>query len=155
MGIDWQSILGAVENVPVLGTAFEIGFGAGAQAAQGGPAPNPLGTPGSGPIGAIPILGPAAQIGASIGASGAAPAPSAAAQAAPRSQGAYTLRWLVAWSLVLVLFLLAVRTRFGYATAYYLVALCLILLLVTQYRWVASALSPITGLSSPARTPAA
>lgn len=61
------------------------------------------------------------------------------------SSGDYTYRWLLAWAVVLVLVGLANRTRVGHAALYYLLALMLLFLVVTQYRWLTWALSPITG----------
>lgn len=59
--------------------------------------------------------------------------------------GNYTMRWLLAWAVAIALFLLAIRTRIGYTTAYYLLALMLVLLLVTQSKWLTSVIAPITG----------
>lgn len=61
------------------------------------------------------------------------------------SSGAYTLRWITAWAAVLILFALAMRTRAGYAAAYYLAVLMLVFLLLSQYRAITTLLQPITG----------
>ena len=81
-----------------------------------------------------------------------------AASAAPAdlSGGAAMFRWLLAWAVVLMLAGLANRSRVGHMLLYYLMVLALVFLIVTQYRWFANALAPITGLSqTPAPAPAA
>jgi hypothetical protein len=54
-----------------------------------------------------------------------------------------TFRWLVGWAVVIVLASLANRTRFGHAFLYYSLALMLIFLVVTQYRFIIAALGPV------------
>lgn len=61
--------------------------------------------------------------------------------------GAYTFRWLLAWAVFLFILMLANRTRVGHVTIYYLLVLAALLLLVTQYRWLANVLAPIASLS--------
>lgn len=61
------------------------------------------------------------------------------------SSGLYTLRWLMAWGAALLLFALLIRTRAGYAAAYYLAVLMLVFLLLSQYRFFQSLFQPITG----------
>lgn len=61
------------------------------------------------------------------------------------SGGAYTLRWVTAWAAALLLFSLAIKTRSGYAAAYYLAVLMLVFLLLSQYRALTQIFAPITG----------
>lgn len=150
MAMIWQEIWNGIESaIPfvgaVQGTETAAGvpqgatpLGAGVQvAAQNVPTAVTAATP----FGAASVLA-IRQGAASLQQTAPAPAPS--------SSGSYTMRWLLAWSVAAVLFFVAIRTRFGYNTAYYLVALMLLLLLVTQYRWLAAALAPITGQPVPA-----
>jgi hypothetical protein len=62
----------------------------------------------------------------------------------PTAAGLYTFRWLLAWALVLVLLGLANRTRVGHLTIVYLLALSILLIVLTQSRWFAWALAPLT-----------
>lgn len=61
------------------------------------------------------------------------------------SGGVYTLRWVTAWAAALLLLNLAIRTRAGYAAAYYLAVLMLVFLLLSQYRAITTIFRPITG----------
>lgn len=54
-----------------------------------------------------------------------------------------TYQWVVAWLLVLVLAMLAIRTQVGYKLVYYGLVLLLIFLLVTQYQFITAGLAPI------------
>lgn len=69
-------------------------------------------------------------------------APAGAAKVADAVQ-AY--RVLLAWAVVLILVGIANQSRVGHAAVYYLLILALFLLIVTQYRWFATVLAPITG----------
>ncbi|MGZ6392508.1 MAG: hypothetical protein ACXWQZ_24990 [Ktedonobacterales bacterium] len=55
------------------------------------------------------------------------------------------MRWVIAWAVVLLLLGLLNRTRLGHTLIYYALALMLLLLVVTQYKWFANVLQPITG----------
>lgn len=72
-------------------------------------------------------------------------APATSQPQAGESAGSYTYRWVLAWALVLILAGALNRTRAGHAALYYALSLALVFLLVTQYKWFARALSPITG----------
>lgn len=65
--------------------------------------------------------------------------------ALPATNGAAAYRVLLAWAVALLLLGIANRSRVGHVTIYYLLALALFFLIVTQYRWFASVLQPITG----------
>lgn len=54
-----------------------------------------------------------------------------------------TYQWVVAWILVIVLAMLAIRTQTGYKLVYYGLVLLFIFLLVTQYQFIAAGLAPI------------
>ncbi len=71
---------------------------------------------------------PSTTPGSDSGSSGAAPT---------------TYQWVVAWILVLVLAMLALRTQVGYKLVYYGLVLLLVFLLVTQYQFIAAGLAPI------------
>lgn len=71
-----------------------------------------------------------------------------AAPATMASSGASTYRWLLAWAVVLVLGGLANRSRVGHVAIYYALVLALFFLFVTQFQWLATVLSPITGQST-------
>jgi hypothetical protein len=58
-------------------------------------------------------------------------------------QSPTTYQWVVAWVLVLVLAMLALRTQVGYKLVYYGLVLILVFLLVTQYQFIAAGLAPI------------
>lgn len=55
------------------------------------------------------------------------------------------MRWVIAWAVVIMVLALLNRTRLGHTLIYYALALMLLLLLVTQYKWLANVLQPITG----------
>jgi hypothetical protein len=58
----------------------------------------------------------------------------------------HDFRWLVAW-LVLILVIAAIgRTRVGQVAIYYGLCLCLLFLIVTQFRFFADALAPFRNL---------
>lgn len=59
------------------------------------------------------------------------------------SSNASTFQWLLAWAVVIVLASLANRTRIGHTLMYYGLWLLLLFLLVTQYKFIAAALSPV------------
>jgi hypothetical protein len=63
---------------------------------------------------------------------------------APTSPGLYTLRWLLAWAVLLIGLGLANRTRIGHLTIVYLLSLSILLIVLTQSRWFAWALAPLT-----------
>lgn len=58
---------------------------------------------------------------------------------------AYMFRWLLAWTVVLLVLWLINKTSLGHVALYYLLALSLVFLVVTQYKWFAQALAPLTG----------
>lgn len=61
--------------------------------------------------------------------------------------GSYTsFQWLLAWTLLIVVLILAARTRIGYLLIYYALALSVLILLVTQYKWFAGVLAPFGSL---------
>lgn len=64
-----------------------------------------------------------------------------------QSAGSYTFKWLMAWAMFVLILMLANRTRIGHATIYYLLVLAALLLLVTQYQWLANILAPISTLT--------
>ncbi len=71
-----------------------------------------------------------------------------------------TLRFVVAWAVAIMVLSLINRSRIGHAFLYYALVLMLFLLLVTQYRWFANVLEPITGkgadvYAAPAQAPEA
>lgn len=68
-----------------------------------------------------------------------------AADAPTVSPAVGIMRWVIAWAVVIMVLALINRTRLGHTLIYYALALMLLLLLVTQYKWVANVLSPITG----------
>lgn len=54
-----------------------------------------------------------------------------------------TYQWVVAWVLLIVLAMLAIRTQTGYKLVYYGLVLVLVFLLITQYQFIAAGLAPI------------
>ena len=61
--------------------------------------------------------------------------------------GSYTsFQWLLAWVVLFVVLIFLARTRIGYLLIYYLLALSVVFLLVTQYKWFASVLAPFGSL---------
>lgn len=63
----------------------------------------------------------------------------------PTQPGLYTFRWILAWAVALILLGLANRTRIGHLTIVYLLALSILLLVLTQSRWLSYALAPLAG----------
>lgn len=61
------------------------------------------------------------------------------------SGGATVYQWLVAWLVVILFGILIARTRIGYALLYYMAALSLLFLILTNYKWIQAAVKPITG----------
>lgn len=62
----------------------------------------------------------------------------------PSSKGGpSTYQWVLAWVALIGLLALANRTAIGRVVIYYALVLILVLLLVTQYQFIASALAPI------------
>lgn len=59
-------------------------------------------------------------------------------------------QWVVAWVVVILLAAMVSQTESGYTAIYYGLVLILVLLLVTQYKFIATALAPI-GQTLPAR----
>jgi cobalamin synthase len=55
-------------------------------------------------------------------------------------------RWLVAWAMLILLLVLINRFRWGQVVTYYALALMLVFLIVTQFRFFADALAPFTEL---------
>lgn len=54
-----------------------------------------------------------------------------------------TYRWLLGWSVALVLLALLNRTRLGHVFIYYWLVLLIVFLVVTQYQFVIDALGPL------------
>lgn len=54
-----------------------------------------------------------------------------------------TYRWIVAWSIFLMIIFVINKTKLGHAILYYSLWLLLLFLLVTQYRFIAGALEPL------------
>lgn len=61
------------------------------------------------------------------------------------SSNATVYQWLVAWLVVILFGILIARTRIGYTMLYYMAALSLLFLLLTNSSWIAAAVKPITG----------
>lgn len=57
-----------------------------------------------------------------------------------------SFQWLLAWVVLLTVLIFLARTRIGYLLIYYALALAIILLLVTQYKWFAGVLAPFGSL---------
>lgn len=57
--------------------------------------------------------------------------------------GPSTYQWVLAWVALIGLLALASRTETGHTLIYYALVLILLILLVTQYQFIASALAPI------------
>lgn len=83
--------------------------------------------------------------GAAAGATSGAAAAAADEAAGATSPSVETLRFVIAWAVVLMLLGLLNRSRLGHTAIYYALALMIFLLVVTQYRWFANVLTPITG----------
>ena len=56
------------------------------------------------------------------------------------------MQWLVAWVVLITVLVFLARTRLGYLLIYYALAISVVILLVTQYKWFASALAPFQSL---------
>lgn len=61
----------------------------------------------------------------------------------PTTAAPKTYIWVVAWIVLILLLALANQTEIGHTIIYYALVLILVLLLVTQYQFIASALAPI------------
>lgn len=59
-------------------------------------------------------------------------------------------QWLVAWVVLLAILALLNRSRVGHALLYYGMLLLLVTLVLTNWRFIVSALSPINLLGGPA-----
>ncbi len=55
-------------------------------------------------------------------------------------------RWLVAWAMLILLLVAINKTRIGAVITYYALALMLIFLIVTQFRFFSDALAPFANL---------
>lgn len=55
--------------------------------------------------------------------------------------------WLLAWFVVIVFLILGARTRIGYSLIYYGLALMLLFLMLTNYKWFAAAVKPLQTVS--------
>lgn len=64
--------------------------------------------------------------------------------------GPTAYQWVVGWVLLIALLALANKTETGHMVIYYGLVLVLVLLLVTQYQFIATALAPI-GQPAPAQ----
>lgn len=80
----------------------------------------------------------------------AAQAQVAAAQQAATSGQISAFGWILAWSVGIVLLTIIARTRIGHAFLYYVFALFLLFLIVSNYFWIAQALAPFHALAQPA-----
>lgn len=69
------------------------------------------------------------------------PGPSSPAN--PPGSSGNTYAWMLAWLLIIALLAFANQTALGHTIIYYALVLILVLLLVTQYQFIASALAPI------------
>lgn len=58
-------------------------------------------------------------------------------------QGPATYKWVLGWVLVILLLAVANQTETGHTIIYYALVLVLVFLLVTQYQFIAQALSPV------------
>lgn len=61
----------------------------------------------------------------------------------PEQQATSSYQWVVAWLVVIILCAAVAQTDIGYTTIYYGLVLILVLLLVTQYKFIATAMAPI------------
>lgn len=61
----------------------------------------------------------------------------------PSTAAPKTYQWVVAWVVLIILLALANQTDIGHTVIYYALVLVLVLLLVTQYQFIASSLAPI------------
>lgn len=52
-------------------------------------------------------------------------------------------RWLLAWALMILMLGVVSKTRLGHVIIYYSLLLSIVFVLVTQYRFIAQALSPL------------
>lgn len=68
---------------------------------------------------------------------------------ASSTPGTKTYQWAAAWVILILLVALATQSKAGYALLYYALVLALVFLLLTQYKFIASALAPI-GQPAPA-----
>lgn len=66
------------------------------------------------------------------------------AQAANSTSAFY--RWILAYTVIIVVLVVLNKTRVGHILIYYALALLLLLQLVINYQWFAQALSPITNI---------
>lgn len=74
----------------------------------------------------------------------------AAAQAAansPATNGASAFAWILALAVLGFLLWLVNKTHIGHAILYYLLVLATVTTLLINYRWLSSALAPLTSLS--------
>lgn len=78
------------------------------------------------------------------------PGPSSAggssATSAGGSGGYSSMQWLLAWAVLITVLALLAQTEVGYVAIYYALALMILVLLVTQYKWFANVLAPFTSL---------
>lgn len=68
------------------------------------------------------------------------------ASSGPTNDGAYTLQWLAAWVVFLMIASLINRTRLGHAVIYHLLVIAVVVLLAGQYRRFAQLEEPISGV---------
>ncbi len=54
-------------------------------------------------------------------------------------------QYLVSYGLVAILFVGLTKIKAGYVFVYYLLALCIIYVIVVDYQWIAQTLAPVTG----------
>lgn len=67
-------------------------------------------------------------------------------------------QWLMAWAVLLIVLALLAQTDLGYLAIYYALALMILFLIVTQYKWFAGVLAPFgslrPGVVAPGESPA-
>ncbi len=75
--------------------------------------------------------------------------------ASPGGRGANTnggkfsaFQWIVGWTVLILLLFLLAKTRIGYLLIYYGLALSVIFLTVTQWRWFAGVLAPFSSFGA-------
>lgn len=92
--------------------------------------------------------------GALQGANNASNASASEAEQGPSSAGSNAIgssdyspfQWLMAWAVLLIVLALLAQTDLGYLAIYYALALAILFLIVTQYKWFAGVLAPFGSL---------
>lgn len=76
--------------------------------------------------------------------SGESPSSGQSSNAAPQHYDGYA--WLVAWGVMIAILTLVNRTRVGHAAIYYGLLLMLFFIIVSNYRFITTALAPFQSL---------